>query len=242
MSSKEKNSRRVMIITIITSIIVILGTVSYAFYQTAINGTVSGTIAKWSFTANNKTDTFDLNLGELYPGKSGTYNITLSATNSDLDVYYELIFTSAASVRINNFLYWDSNYTKNISATSEFGTGYVGRYGVITKGNSVTIPLYLNWPYNGAYTDGIDYFYDNDSWYMPEIKIIAKQYTGYTGSIPMNLLGFTNLVSYSDLKKDLIIIKSSSLDQYGYATANDRSYKFETINSISGYILSGVFN
>ena len=108
MSSKEKNYKKIMIITIITSIIVVLGTVSYAFYQTAINGTVSGTIAKWSFTANNQTDSFDLNLEKLYPGKSGTYNITLSATNSDLDVYYELIFTYPGGNPINGFLYWDS--------------------------------------------------------------------------------------------------------------------------------------
>ncbi len=37
MSSKEKDYKKIMIITIITSIIVVLGTVSYAFYQTAIN-------------------------------------------------------------------------------------------------------------------------------------------------------------------------------------------------------------
>lgn len=129
MSSKEKDYKKIMIITIITSIIVVLGTVSYAFYQTAINGTLSGTIAKWSFTANNKTDSFDLDLGELYPGKSGTYNITLSATNSDLDVYYELILTSAD---INQFMYWDSSYTKSLD---DYDSGsYVGKYGVITKG------------------------------------------------------------------------------------------------------------
>ena len=110
-----------MIITIVTSIIVVLGTVSYAFYQTAINGRVSGTIAKWSFTANNQTDSFDLNLGELYPGKSGTYNITLSATNSDLDVYYELIFTLA---NINGFMYWDSSYTKPLGS---YDGSYVGK-------------------------------------------------------------------------------------------------------------------
>ena len=238
MSSKEKNSRRVMIITIITSIIVILGTVSYAFYQTAINGAVSGTIAKWSFTANNQTDSFDLNLGELYPGKSGTYNITLSAVNSDLDVYYELIFTSAASVRINEFLYWDSNYTKPLAGTNS----YVGRYGVITKSSSVTIPLYLNWPYDSVYNDGIDYFYDNDSWYMPEIKIIAKQYTGYSGSIPMNLFGFTNLVSYNNSENNIVIptIDVPAQDKYGYFETNE--YKFETINATSGYILNGSFS
>ena len=229
MSSKEKNYKKIMIITIITSIIVVLGTVSYAFYQTAINGRVSGTIAKWSFTANNQTDSFDLNLGELYPGKSGTYNITLSAENSDLDVYYELIFTSAD---VDFLLYWDSSYTKPLGSRD---ASYVGKYGVITKGSSVTIPLYLNWPYDNPYVeDGVQPYEGNVS--IPEIKIIAKQYTGYSGSIPMNLLGFTNLISYANLEKNFVVpMNTSNADQYGYV--RDNKYKFETINATSGYII-----
>ena len=233
MTSKEKNYKKIMIITIITSIIVVLGTVSYAFYQTAINGRVSGTIAKWSFTANNQTDSFDLNLGELYPGKSGTYNITLSAENSDLDVYYELIFTSAD---VDFLLYWDSSYTKPLGSRY---ASYVGKYGVITKGSSVTIPLYLNWPYDNPYVeDGVQPYEGNVS--IPEIKIIAKQYTGYSGSIPMNLLGFTNLISYANLEKNFVVpMNTSNADQYGYV--RDNKYKFETINATSGYILNGRF-
>ena len=229
MSSKEKNYKKIMIITIVTSIIVVLGTVSYDFYQTAINGRVSGTIAKWSFTANNQTDSFDLNLGELYPGKSGTYNITLSAANSDLDVYYELIFTSAD---VDFLLYWDSSYTKPLVGRGD--VSYVGKYGVITKGSSVTIPIYLDWPYG----DTAEEYYEPLS--MPEIKVIAKQYTGYNGSIPMNLLGFTNLVSYNVLKENFIIpVAQETYDKYGYSFSN--GYKFETTNATSGYILNGSF-
>ena len=229
MTSKEKNYKKIMIITIITSIIVVLGTVSYAFYQTAINGRVSGTIAKWSFTANNQTDSFDLNLGELYPGKSGTYNITLSAESSDLDVYYELIFTSAD---VDFLLYWDSSYTKPLVGLGD--VSYVGKYGVITKGSSVTIPIYLDWPYG----DTAEEYYEPLS--MPEIKVIAKQYTGYNGSIPMNLLGFTNLVSYNVLKENFIIpVAQETYDKYGYSFS--KGYKFETTNATSGYILNGSF-
>ena len=223
MSSQEKSYKRVSIIVVAITITILLGTVSYAFYQTTINGRVSGTIAKWSFTANNQTDSFDLNLGELYPGKSGTYNITLSATNSDLDVYYELIFTSA---NINKFMYWDSSYTKPLQ--DYYSNSYIGKYGVITKGSSVTIPIYFNWPY-GDTSEG---YYERS---MPEIKIIAKQYTGYNGSIPMNLLGFTNLVSYNEIGNGLVIPIKAIFDQYGYPYG----YKFETINATSGYILNG---
>ena len=137
---------------------------------------------------------------------------------------------------IDDRLYWDSSYTKPLGGTNS----YVGRYGVITKGSSVTIPLYLNWPYDNPYNeDGVD-FYDDDR-YMPEIKIIAKQYTGYSGSIPMNLLGFTNLVSYNNSKNNVVIPTGTipELDQYGYA--QNYKYKFETINATSGYILNGSF-
>ena len=232
MSSQEKSYKRVSIIVVAITITILLGTVSYAFYQTTINGRVSGTIAQWSFTANDQTSSFDLNLGELYPGKSGTYNITLSATNSDLDVYYELIFTSA---NINKFMYWDSSYTKPLSSSDG---SYVGKYGVITKGSSITIPIYFNWPYDSPYDDnGVDYYYYNEYLSIPEIKIIAKQYTGYSGSIPMNLLGFTNLISYNEIGNGLVIPIKTLSDQYGYG----RNYKFEAINSTSGYILNGSF-
>ena len=235
MSSKEKNYNVFFIVAIIVSVIVILGTVTYAFYQSSINGRVSGTIAKWSFTANDQTDSFDLNLGKLYPGKSGTYNITLSAENSDLDVYYELIFTGANMANINVFMYWDSSYTKPLSGTNS----YVGKYGVITKGSSVTIPLYFNWPYDDPYDEnGVDYYHEYLE--VPEIKIVAKQYTGYSGSIPMNLLGFTNLISYNNSKNNVVIPTAGlSSDQYGYSENN--KYKFETINATSGYILNGRF-
>ena len=98
MSSKEKNYNVFFIVAIIVSIAVVLGTVTYAFYQSSINGNVSGTIAKWNFTANDQASNFELDLGDLYLGKSGTYNITLSATNSDLDVYYEWLQTDQSMI------------------------------------------------------------------------------------------------------------------------------------------------
>ena len=229
MSNKEKNYKKIMIITIVTSIIVVLGTVSYAFYQTAINGRVSGTIAKWSFTANNQTDSFDLNLGELYPGKSGTYNITLSAESSELDVYYELVFGLAD---VSKYLYLDSAYTKPLFTDDD---SYIGKYGVIPKGTSVTVPLYLNWPYGG-----VDTYQSNLK--MPKIQIIARQYTGYSGSIPMNLTGL-NLVSYNNTRNSLVVPVACQLEFPGYynncsETSDFSGYKFETINSTSGYMVA----
>ena len=225
MSSKEKSYKKIMLITIIISIVVVLGSVSYAFYQTTINGTISGTIAEWSFTANDQVSSFALDLGELYPGKKGTYNITLSAENSDLDVYYELVFGYAGG---SKYLYLDSAYTKPLLTE---GDSFIGKYGVITKGTSVTVPLYLNWSY-GSSEENYKIFS------MPEIKIIARQYTGYSGSIPMNLTGLY-LVSYNDISNNLIVpIACQSFFPNYDCGLNFKGYKFETINSTSGYIIA----
>ena len=57
----------------------------------------------------------------------------------------------------------------------------------------------------------------------------------------MNLLGFTNLVSYNNSKNNLVIPTATILaDQYGYYVNN--KYKFEAINATMGYILNGNFN
>ena len=229
MSSQEKSYKRVSIIVVAITITILLGTVSYAFYQTTINGRVSGTIAQWSFTANDQTSSFDLNLGELYPGKSGTYNITLSAESSELDVYYELVFGLAD---VSKYLYLDSAYTKPLFTDDD---SYIGKYGVIPKGTSVTVPLYLNWPYGG-----VDTYQSNLK--MPKIRIIARQYTGYSGSIPMNLTGL-NLVSYNNTRNSLVVPVACQLKFPGYynncsETTDFSGYKFETINSTSGYMVA----
>ena len=44
------------------------------------------TIARWSFTTNNQTDSFNIDLGAGYLEKKDVYDLELSAVNSDLDV------------------------------------------------------------------------------------------------------------------------------------------------------------
>ena len=65
-----------------------------------------------------------------------------------------------------------------------------------------------------------------DSWYMPEIKIIARQYTGYSGSIPMNLFGY-NLISYKSVFKEIMPVSYLSTCQLNV----------KSINNTSGYLV-----
>lgn len=164
---------------IVLSISIILGTGAYAYYRSTISGTTSGTIAKWSFKANNQTESFNLDLGSLYPGKSGTYNIELSAENSDLDVYYELYFDLQYN-RDNDYIAFDSNHQNKLEYCDLRGI-----YGTISAGEKINVPLYYNWPYTGDDDE-------NDATGKTKnytINIVAQQFTGYTGTIPMKFNG-----------------------------------------------------
>ena len=212
------NSNLFLILTISFSVLIIAGTVTYAFYQSSINGIINGTIARWDFKANNLTDNISLDFGELYPGKNGSVDLVLSAENSDLDVYYELIFLSG---KINSKLYWDSNYDRGIGSKGNMNPNEyrVGKYGVIKAGSKETIPIYVYWPYEKR----DDY---SNATLNSKIKIIGRQYTGYSGSLPINMLGLT-FGTYAT---------TCTGDAYGYRMIGTGcGYRVETIDSTHGY-------
>ncbi len=181
----RKRTNILFICMAIVAIVILIGTGAYAYYQTGISGTTSGTIAKWSFKANNQTESFNIDFGKLYPGKTGIYNIELSAEDSDLDVYYEIVFHNQD---FQQLVFWDSSYTETIDFCGKYG-----KYGTIPAGQKITIPIYFNWPYNESET-----FYRvvNDE---NTITVIGQQLNGYSGNTPMYFF------EYYDYKDGYII-------------------------------------
>ncbi|MBQ4634598.1 MAG: hypothetical protein IJB71_04550 [Bacilli bacterium] len=170
-----KNNNKILYISIAILVLAVgIAFGTYAYYQTTISGTISGNVAKWSFKANGQTSSLSIDLGDIYPGKSGTYNVILSAEDSDLDVYYEL-YTRWADLRY--YLYWDANYDKSIG-------DYIGIYDTIAAGTTKTVPIYFYWPYESeVYDNGIDSY--RDTLDAVSIEIVGQQLTGYTGETPM---------------------------------------------------------
>ena len=208
-----------LVLAISFSVLVIGGSITYAFYQSSINGNINSTIARWNFKVNNLTSNVKLDFGELYPGKTGSVDLVLSAENSDLDVYYELIFPRGT---INSKLYWDSNYDRGIGSKGNMSKDEwrVGKYGVIKAGSKETVTLYYNWPYGSSsenYSTGTP---------SASIKIIGRQYTGTSATLPINMLGLT-FGSFSG---------SCLGDAYSYNTIGTGcGYRVETIDSTHGY-------
>lgn len=76
---KEKSKLIAGIAMMVFAIALSAGT--YAFYQSTISGTASGTIVAWECTAGGGASTFTLGLGNLKPNITKTIPINLSVKN-----------------------------------------------------------------------------------------------------------------------------------------------------------------
>ncbi|MBQ4634671.1 MAG: hypothetical protein IJB71_04925 [Bacilli bacterium] len=267
-----KNNNKILYISIAILVLaagILFGT--YAYYQTTISGTISGNVAKWSFKANNQTSTFNLDLGSLYPGAEGTYTLELSAEDSELDVYYELIFHNPVNIPSLIFFNTNSSYNTDVIKSTVLNDGdpndlipyswyvlwpdfsqnylradYVGTYGIIPAGEKVNIPIFAYWPYE--FNDGNGSGIADGSLVDFGITIKGQQYTGYSGSIPMNIFNLnTEAISYHSDNTNTIIpigeICDLVIDQFGYYGPEEYacsgtlpSYMFEATSSNKGLI------
>lgn len=149
MKKKNKSFNAFSISVIAILLVAILGTGVYAYYQTIVTGTASMTALNWEFTVDKKTGTFSKTVADLKPGSAGSFSLELGATNSDVDVDYEVTIDYASgSSKITNLKF----YT-NEAHTSELALG-TKLTGEITKGSSVTTTIYYYWPYGDA--DSVD--------------------------------------------------------------------------------------
>ena len=98
-----KRKRALGILLTIALVLLVFSTgYTFAKYYTEIEGGGIGSIAKWSFIANNSEDTMQkislvdtanqvsLVEGKIAPGTSGNFDIVIDATGSEVGVDYEV--------------------------------------------------------------------------------------------------------------------------------------------------------
>ena len=78
-TQKKKNAGIIGIALIVLAIIISVGT--YAYYRTTVTGSIEGSILEWECKAGGSDQNFALTLGDLYPGKTGSFPINLSVKN-----------------------------------------------------------------------------------------------------------------------------------------------------------------
>ena len=120
---------------------------TYAYYQTTVSGTISGTVLAWQCNVNNQGQEtpFVLNMGSLYPGSSGHKTLNISTTiSADYTITFGQFHNMGASSNHPNLnLYRDSGHASVLNQSATIS-------GEVNPGTPVAVNIYYYWPYGTA--------------------------------------------------------------------------------------------
>lgn len=128
---------------------------SYAYFSSKVTGTGSITFARWSFEANDEEMSFTTDLGNLYPGIDRSFEISLSAIDSEVPVSYNVKFNYPNNIPENLRFYTDMYKQNEINLDGDTLSG------VLAAGTQTVITIYYDWPYGSTaeqYVPGTAWF------------------------------------------------------------------------------------
>ena len=163
----KKNKKIIGGLVLITIILVIfLSGYTFARYYKSINaGGTSASIARWSFGSKNEKAIINLSEEKIAPGSSGQFEIEVDATNSEVDVDYEILVSEEKNIPTNMKFYAKTKDEKGvvISTTEEMNSftelatkNLKGTIPVESNNQKRNIIVYWNWEFNENDTTTID--------------------------------------------------------------------------------------
>lgn len=150
------NKKSLLIIVLLVLVGLTTGYVAstYAKYTSTVTGSGTATVAKWAFSTDNASQSITIALnptvhastlvnGKIAPGTTGSFNIALVNTNSEVGVDFSIALDSISNKPTNLKFYSDSTYTTELTPGTSTITGQ------LTAGDStgVTVPVYWRWEY-----------------------------------------------------------------------------------------------
>ena len=163
----KKNKKIIGGLVLITIILVIfLSGYTFARYYKSINaGGTSASIARWSFGSKNEKAIINLSEEKIAPGSCGQFEIEVDATNSEVDVDYEILVSEEKNIPTNMKFYAKTKDEKGvvISTTEEMNSftelatkNLKGTIPVESNNQKRNIIVYWNWEFNENDTTTID--------------------------------------------------------------------------------------
>lgn len=158
-----KRKRALGILLTIALVLLVFATgYTFAKYYTEIKGGGIGSIAKWSFVANNSNDTMQkislvdtankvsLVEGKIAPGTSGDFDIVIDATGSEVGVDYEVRVAEETNMP-TNLLYKivvDGETSESYTSLKELAEKELkGNIDTVNGETTKTIKVIWEWPY-----------------------------------------------------------------------------------------------
>ena len=160
LNKKFRNALLVGSALIITTATGIIGGITYSKYYTKIDGEGTAEVARWSFKANNATQTMEnitlskvydeakLKAGKIAPGTSGSFDIVIDATGSEVGIDYVIDFQNETN-KPQNLKFTAEGVTSNtLNGLENAIRGSIDQNGAKTK----TITVNWNWEYETGMT------------------------------------------------------------------------------------------
>ena len=163
-----KNKKKMGGILLLISLILVIFLAGYTFarYYKSINaGGTSASIARWSFGSKNEKTIINLSEEKIAPGSSGQFEIEVDATNSEVDVDYEILVSEEKNIPTNMKFYAQTkdekgtiiSTTEEISSFTELAANNLkGTIPVEANNQKRSIIVYWNWEFNENDTTTID--------------------------------------------------------------------------------------
>jgi len=151
-NKKEKRNMIIGIAMMVFAVAISVGT--YAYYQTTLSGTVSGTILAWDCSGGNIT-TSSISLTGLKPGSTGTITFNVKSANFKTDQAIYLKYSRALPA---NFKMYAGTATSGTALSIPTGTTWSGTETKLLGENGVaantakSYTVTYNWPYAGSDT------------------------------------------------------------------------------------------
>lgn len=155
----KKSKKRIILLTLLLVIVVFMALLaggSYSKYLTQVQGKGVIEVAKWAFLVNGQTASItNINLAKTYradtlaqntiaPGTSGSFDIKIDTTGSEVGINYDVKFENENNKPQNlNFIY-DGHSVSTIKELEQFLTGTIDA----NSNEKVKImTIEWNWPY-----------------------------------------------------------------------------------------------
>ena len=146
-STTKKSEKRNLIIGIAMMVFAVAISVgTYAYYQTTLSGTISGTILAWDCKDGNIT-TASASLGNLKPGTSGSFSFSIKSANFKTDKSVFLKYANTANVPAAFKLTKDSAHSTTVAMSGSYPTTAQFTTAGVAKGTTTTYNVYWEWPY-----------------------------------------------------------------------------------------------
>ena len=155
-----KNKKKVIGVLVLITLIAVIFLAGYTFarYYKSINaGSGVASIARWSFGSKNTDAIINLSEEKIAPGSNGQFEIEVDATDSEVDVEYEILVSKEKNIPTNMKFHAETKDEKGTTiSTTEENSSFTelasenlkGTIPVEKNNQKRTIVVYWDWEFN----------------------------------------------------------------------------------------------